>query len=124
MIGKICKISTPYYDNANKKMSFKVRPALVIAQADSADYVILPISTITHKENIDPEYDIKIDPSIYPNLNLNKISYVRTHKQTIVHRASITGIISDFRTEYEEFYLDVLIKRDDFSYEATTRGLT
>lgn len=138
MIGKICKISTPYYDSVKKRMSFKTRPALVIAQADCGDYVILPVSTITHKGNIDPDFDIPIDPSVYPKLNLNKISYVRTHKQTIAHRASIiqcvvkppalavgsvNSVISDLRTEYEELYLEILIKREDFSYDTTTQGL-
>lgn len=123
MIGKICKISTPYYDSVKKRMSFKTRPALVIAQADCGDYVILPVSTITHKGNIDPDFDIPIDPSVYPKLNLNKISYVRTHKQTIAHRASIISVISDLRTEYEELYLEILIKREDFSYDTTTQGL-
>ena len=104
-------------------MSFKTRPALVIAQADCGDYVILPVSTITHKGNIDPDFDIPIDPSVYPKLNLNKISYVRTHKQTIAHRASIISVISDLRTEYEELYLEILIKREDFSYDTTTQGL-
>lgn len=123
MIGKICKISTPYYDSVKKRMSFKTRPALVIAQADCGDYVILPVSTITHKGNIDPDFDIPIDPSVYPKLNLNKISYVRTHKQTIAHRSSIISVISDLRTEYEELYLEILIKREDFSYDTTTQGL-
>ena len=123
MIGKICEISAPYYDSVKKRMSFKTRPALVIAQADCGDYVILPVSTITHKGNIDPDFDIPIDPSVYPKLNLNKISYVRTHKQTIAHRASIISVISDLRTEYEELYLEILIKREDFSYDTTTQGL-
>lgn len=123
MIGKLCKASTPFYDNVRKSMSYKNRPALILAKADADDYVILPVSSITRKQNIDPVYDIAIDPSMYPRLNLTKTSYVRTHKQTIVHRNSLVGVISDMRLEYEDLYLKILEKREQFSKEITEQAL-
>lgn len=68
MIGKIYKTLAPFYDTKSKSMSFKHRPALVIAMADSDDVVVLPISSITHRQNIHPSYDVQIDPSQYPKL--------------------------------------------------------
>lgn len=123
MIGKICKALTPFYDNQKNRMAIKGRPALVIAKADADDYVVLPISSITHKENIDPIYDIKIDPADFPRTKLAKISYVRTHKQTTIHRASLTSPISDLRTEYRELYEEIIQMRAQFSENITEQAL-
>lgn len=115
MIGKICKAFTPFYDQKTHKMSYKARPALVLAQADMEDYVILPVSSISIKTNIDPVYDVEIDPRLYPKLNLQKVSYVRTHKQTVVHRANLGGEIGDLKAEYEDLFLEILSKLDEFN---------
>lgn len=123
MIGKIHKALTPYYDNKAEQRSFKIRPVLIIAQADSDDYVALPISSITYKVNQNLTYDIEVDPNIYPNLNLKKISYIRTHKQIIIHRSCLNGIISDMKYEYADLYLEVLEKRERFSNEITEQAL-
>lgn len=61
MIGKIYKARTPFYDQINHRMSYKARPALVLAKADAEDYVVLPVSSISIRANIDPVYDIEID---------------------------------------------------------------
>ncbi len=123
MIGKLYKSWTPFYDNKTQKVSFKSRPCLIIAQADSEDYVILPISKITHKQNVDPIYDIPIDPAIYPKTNLTDFSYVRTHKQTTAHRKYLKDGFSDLKAEYEELYLDILDKREQFSKNITNQAL-
>lgn len=123
MIGKICKARTPFYDLKTHQMSYKARPALVLAKADAEDYVILPVSSISIQSNIDPVYDIKIDPALYPNLNLKNISYVRTHKQTIIHRANLHGEIGDLKAEYNELYCKILKKRDAFSKTITQQAL-
>ena len=65
MIGKICKAITPFYDFKSHKMKNKSRPALVLAKADNEDYVVIPISKVSHSENIDSYYDVKIDPLNY-----------------------------------------------------------
>ncbi len=123
MIGEIRKIITSFYDLKNNKMSFKSRPALIIAKADKKDYVVLPISTITIKDNLVLEYDIEIEPTKYPKLNLQKISYVRTHKQTIIHSAEIGDFIGDMKNNYEELFLEILEKREKFSKSITNQAL-
>ncbi len=88
---------------------------LIIGGPRNNDYTVLPVSTITHKEHIDSEYDVIVEPVAYPKLNLNKTSYIRTHKQTTIHQASLVRGISDLKTEYEELYLNVLEKLEDFN---------
>lgn len=123
MIGKIFRCFVPYYDSQKSAMSIKSRPALVLAKADDGDYIILPVSTITHKENINPKYDIKVEPVEYPKLKFQKVSYIRTHKQTVVHRTDIGSEISDLRAEYEDLYLEVLQKREEFNESITEQAL-
>ena len=63
-----------------------------------------------------------IDPEKYPLSNLIKISYVRTHKQIIVHAAEITDEICDLRTSYPQLYSEILSKREEFSREITRQA--
>ncbi|MCI9213169.1 MAG: type II toxin-antitoxin system PemK/MazF family toxin [Ruminococcus sp.] len=106
---------TPFYDSKKCINSFKRRPVLIIGGPRNNDYTILPVSTITRKENIDPDFDVKVEPEQYPNINLDRISYIRTHKQTIVHQSSLSKEIGDLKTEYEELYLLVLEKLEEFN---------
>lgn len=115
MIGKIYSSVTPFYDSVKGTNSFKRRPVLIIGGPRNNDYTVLPVSTITHKEHIDLEYDVIVEPSVYPNLNLNKTSYIRTHKQTTVHKSSLVRPIGDMKAEYEELYLNVLEKLEQFN---------
>jgi len=124
VIGKICVALTPYYDSHKGRRSYKGRPALIIGKADSEDYVVLPISKVSHKENVDATFDIPVDPVKYPKLNLTNSSYIRTHKQTVIHRGSLGETISDLRDEYEELYLEVLDKREEFSRKITEQALS
>lgn len=122
MIGKICTAITPYYDAVSKRKSFKSRPLLVVAKADN-DYVVLPISTVSRRENVDRVYDIEVDPAQYPALNLTQLSYVRTHKQTTIHIGQIVKTISDLRSAYQDLYIDILSKREQFSNAITQQAL-
>ena len=115
MIGKICIAIFPFYDIKLKKNLYKQRPVLIIGEAINNDYTILPVSTITKKENIDIYYDIAIDPEKYPKLNLDKYSYIRTHKQTVIYKDMIKGEISDLKEEYLEIYNDILNKLKEFN---------
>lgn len=123
MIGEIRKTLTPYYDRKLRQMKIKSRPGLVIASADAGDYVVLPVSKVSDQRRIDPDYDIRVDPAAYPKLNLLCVSYVRTHKQTTIHCAEIGDKISDMRSEYEDLYLAILEKREEFSKEITRQAL-
>lgn len=123
MIGEIRWSLTPYYDVTLQKNAFKKRPALLIAKADSNDYVALPVSRVTKKHNLDPIYDIPVDPQKYPKLNLPAVSYVRTHKQTVIHIAEIAGLTGDMKKDYEDLYIEVLQKREQFSQEITNQAI-
>lgn len=123
MIGEIRKILTPFYNQRTRRMEMKTRPGLMVAKADSEDYVVLPISKISDSRRIDPVYDIKIDPAVYPLLMLNCVSYVRTHKQTVIHLAEIGDSISNMKAGYEDLFVEVLIKREQFSKEITNQAM-
>ena len=115
MIGKIYSTTTPFYNRNTRKNEFKKRPVLVISGPRNNDYTVLPISTITKRENLDLEYDIEIIPEEYPMLNLNKECYVRTHKQTTFHRANFTKLIGDMKTNYSDLYISILEKVEEFN---------
>lgn len=103
-------------------MQIKSRPALVIAQADAKDYIILPVSSVSKRKNLDPIYDVEIDPSVYPRLHLKNISYVRAHKQAVIHSADFSDRISDMKYEYPDLYEDILKKREMFSNEISKQA--
>ena len=113
MVGDFCLAIFPYYDVRAKKNKFKYRPILVIAEAGQNDWVTLPVSKISHKECIDLEYDIKIEPINYPLMNLTCVSYIRTHKQTVTHRASITKVIINVKKMYPGLYTRVIDKVEE-----------
>ncbi len=123
MIGEIRKIRTPFYNAKTRQMDMKSRPGLIIAQADECDYVVLPVSRVTDSRRIDAVYDIKIDPAVYPVLSLTSVSYVRTHKQTVIHAAEIGDRISDMRSCCEDLYLHVLSMRAQFNEEITSQAI-
>lgn len=122
MIGEIRWALTPFYDRVAQCNSFKKRPALLLAKADQDDFVALPVSRITRQQYINSVYDIKVDPAQYPKLELTAISYVRTHKQTIIHAGEIDGYIGNIKDDYPDLYLDILEKREKFSDEITSQA--
>ena len=115
MIGKIYSSLTPYYYIKTGQNKFKKRPVLIISGPRNNDYTVLPISRISKKENIDDYYDVEVSPEEYPKLNLNSTSYVRTHKQTVIHRGSLSGEIGDLRGEYEDLYHLILKRLEEFN---------
>lgn len=123
IIGEIRKTITPFYDKIQGQMSTKSRPALIIAQADTDDFVVLPVSRITKQNNRDATYDIEINPVEYPLLNLNAVSYIRTHKQTVIHRAEIGDLIGELKLNYNDLFLQILELRERFSNEITNQAL-
>lgn len=123
MIGEIRKTMLPFYDTRARRMSIKSRPALIIAKADTDDYVALPVSRITKQENRDSKYDVEVDPQIYSMLNLTSVSYVRTHKQTIVNASNMGSMIGDMKGNYDELYLHILELREEFSAEITNQAI-
>ena len=121
MIGMAYKSRVPYYDRVSRTQKFKSRPCLVIGQADSGDYVILPISTISDQSKIDLTYDIPLDQATFTFLN--KDSYLRTHKQTVVNIASLKDQLADFKASYEGTYLEALEKVERFQKQLIMNAL-
>ena len=95
-------------------MEFKNRPILIVGQADSTDYVVLPISRVTNFANLDNNYDVPIEPSDVPLMNLKQRSYVRTHKQCVIHLGKLTKEIVDFKNEYPDIYINIIAKMEAF----------
>ena len=115
MIGRIYTSLFPYYDKEKRKNEYKKRPVLIISGPHNNDYTVLPVSSVSMKSNLDSDYDIEIDPVKYPKLNLTQISYVRTHKQTIVHQGALASEIANMKSEYVDLYLEVLEKLENFN---------
>ena len=123
MIGKAYVSTFQFYDRRANRMSFKNRPVLIIGQADVSDYVILPISRVTNQDNLDTYYDIPLNPANVPLMNLTQLSYVRTHKQSVVHAGELTREIVDFKSEYEDLYLDIISKVEEFQKELINNAI-
>ena len=126
MIGKIYASMVEFFDIKTNTTKIKSRPVLILSSTRNNDYTILPISTITNKVNMDTDYDIKIDPVSYPKLKLKQISYVRTHKRTFIHQASIdrNNVIGDLKKDYEELFLKILEKVQEFDNKVINDALS
>ena len=123
MIGKIYTSVFPYFDSSVRQMKYKNRPVLIIGGPRNNDYTVLPLSTISNSANKDPVYDVEIDPVKYPLLNLTKVSYVRTHKQTTMHSANLVTCLSDVKNTYEDLYIDILLKLEQHNNELMEKML-
>ena len=123
MIGKAYVSVFKFYNNKTNKLDFKCRPVLIVGKADSSDYIILPISRVTNQSNLDIYYDVPIEPEDVPLMNLSQKSYIRTHKQSVVHAGELTKEIVDFKSEYEDIYLNVLCKMEEFQKELISNAL-
>lgn len=123
LIGKAYISITPFYNSQTRQLSFKNRPVLIIGQADTNDYIILPISRITNHLNIDSCYDVPIAPTDMPLMNLRQLSYIRTHKQCTVHSRSLIREITDFYSNYEDVYLEILCKVEQFQKSIINNAL-
>lgn len=121
MIGKIYKSLLPFYDRMAKTQEFKSRPCLIIGQADSGDYVILPISSVSDRSKIDFVYDICLKQSVFNFLK--KDSYLRTHKQTVVNIMFLRDEIVDFKKLYSDTYTEALLKVKEFQEQMILKAL-
>lgn len=117
MIGYIYTTTCKYYDNKQHRLAIKSRPVLIIGGPRNNDYTVLPISSVSIKANIDAKYDIKIDPTSYPHLNLTKTSYIRTHKVFAVHKAELYKEICNLKQLEPNLYRLVIEKFKQWSAE-------
>lgn len=124
MTGMICISAFKYYDSIKHRMAFKGRPVLVIGQADESDYVVLPISRVTKRENLDEHYDYEMKPETYVKsaLQLSAISYVRTHKQTVLNEGEITKQVLDLKKEFPIIYEEIIDLVEEFQKELIGRA--
>lgn len=123
MIGKAYWATFKYFDSKAHKMAFKKRPVLVIGEADRKDRIVLPISRVTRKEHLDPDYDFELDILKYPKLLLKETSYVRTHKQTVLNEGEISNCIMDFKKEYEAAYIEIMALVEEFQKNLINKAL-
>ena len=114
MIGKIYLSKVEYYSLAQQATMIKVRPVLVIGQADTLDYIVLPISRVKQSKHINKDYDIRMDPPNYPLLGLKSKCYIRTHKQFYIHAQSLLKQTGNLKDDYPDCYIDVLTKVETF----------
>lgn len=114
MIGKIYSCFVDYYDIRLEATRRKQRPVLIVGGPRNNDYTVLPISTISRRENLDEEYDILIRPELRQQLKLPKECYIRTHKQTTIHRASFYALKGDLKKIDENMYLIALVKMERY----------
>lgn len=122
-IGKAYWAVVQYYDGTSSQMKFKKRPIIVIGKADKNDFVVLPISSITKRYNRNVKYDYQIEPIDYPELKLKHTSFIRTHKQTVLHEAEIVSEICDFKNEYEEAFLEIITRVSEFQKDLISNAL-
>lgn len=115
MIGKIYRSLLPFYNRSAQRMSYKGRPVLIIGEADSGDYNVLPLSRVTRQEHLSREYDVRVDPALYPRLNLTAISYIRAHKQTVIHRGSVDILYGDLKGCYPDLYRTILLALENYN---------
>ncbi len=110
MIGTICISAFKYYDNVKHRMAFKGRPVRIIGQADNSDYVVLPISRVTKKENLNLHYDYEMRPETYSetSLQLSTVSYVRTHKRAVLNSGKITKQVLDLKHDFPRVYAEII----------------
>jgi hypothetical protein len=123
VIGKAYVSIFKYYDSAKAKMSLKKRPVLIVGKADDTDYIVLPISRVTKRENLDEYYDVLLNPDAVPKLNLTQYSYVRTHKQSVVNIVELYIEIIDFKKDYMDIYLDIISKMEEFQKNLIDKAL-
>lgn len=122
MIGKMYWAVFKYYDNVKHRMSFKKRPVLIIGEADQKDFVVLPVSRVTQKGNLDMHYDFQLQSKNYPALPLKATSYIRTHKQTVVNNGELADCIADFKKGYPDAYISVMALVEEFQKELINKA--
>lgn len=119
LVGSIRISRMPYYDSASQRVKYKGRPILLLKAEKGigeSDFSILPISSISHKENIDEIFDIEVTAEMYPLLKLNKdISYIRCAKISTVHSSTISkDEISNLKEQYPELWDKVVLKLKEY----------
>lgn len=123
MIGKVYLTYMDYFDIRTKTTRKKSRPVLVVGGPRNDDYTVLPISTISKRQNLDPDYDILVDATERAVLSLDKECFIRTHKQTPAHQAQLIKCLGDMRTDLPDLYLDAVSRMEQFQEEIVNKSI-
>lgn len=114
MIGKVYLSRADYFDLRTNCTQKKTRPVLVVGGPNDNDYTVLPISTITLRQNVNSYYDILIPPQERATLSLNAECFIRTHKQMPLHRGAMLREIGDMKNNTPNLYLEAVSKMEEF----------
>lgn len=117
-IFSIINVRFPYYDSRSRSMRFKKRPALVLRRENdsiNADLTVLPVSSVTHRENLSVDYDVEVRKELFSDLNLNRdVSFIRVHKPYTVNSSECVEVICEDIRIYEDLTKSILDKFEDF----------
>lgn len=114
MIGKVYLSIVDYYNVKTGRTERKSRPVLVIGGPRNNDYTVLPISTISKRQNVDPKFDVLVDPSSRSVLMLNRECFIRTHKQMPLHQASLYKELSNMKDSLPDLYLQAISLMEEY----------
>ena len=122
LIGKVVISRYPYYNSKTGKNSFKARPMLVIGTEKDTfpcDLITLPLSSVTIKQNLHSTFDIRLDDEECSMLNLDCMpSFVRVHKQTVVHSKDVSSnIVADLKGLLPQKYMFIKEVHNSFIEE-------
>ena len=124
MIGKIYNARNfPFFDSVKGSMSYGNRPVLIIGIADTGDCNVLPLSRVKNRANIDKDYDVKLEPLNYPKLKLKDTSYIRVHKQNLIHSDNFDFYIGDMANDYPGKYKDIMDKLTEYNEKLLRKAL-
>lgn len=118
-VGNIYPSILPYFNKKEKKIKYKSRPVLIIAEPIGLDteYTVLPVSTISNQAFYNSLFDTELLPDEYPELMISRKSYIRSHKQTTVYKSIIDfdQCIGEMKRFYPETYYQVIEKLEKFN---------
>lgn len=123
MIGKVYLSTVDFYDIRSNTTRQKTRPVLVVGGPSENDYTVLPISTVTNRNNLNPYYDLPISPQDRVILHLKRDCFIRTHKQMPVHVGALFKEIGDMKRDLPDLYLDAVGKMELFQKALTNHAI-
>lgn len=114
LIGHIYSSKFQFYNTQTRQVEFKDRPVLIIGiekENGPCDLTVLPLSSVSKKENLLPKYDVEIIYNSYPLTGLSSrypSSYCRTSKVTTISSHDL-GLRSrcDLKSVYPNLYSDI-----------------
>lgn len=118
-IGKVYPSYFRYFDKKLGRVSIKSRPVLIIGDpitTKDTEYVVLPVSSLLNQSYYQKDYDVLLEKNKLINSTLNRDSYVRTHKRTVMYRADIdfTKCIVDLKNDYKSIFSEIVDKMEKY----------